>query len=352
MKHKYLLLISVIALVFGIIAASCAAPTPSTVPTTSAPPTTPSPEKVFTWKLSSTSVEADADWYINVKGFKDAVEEASGGKVLVDIFPAAQLVDPNSQVDACMKGAIDVTEHIAGLAAEIVPTALGSEMPYGCFNGEQSYKVHNEVLLPIQQKDYNSKNMYLVAWGPNGDLCFESTFPVNKVDDFKGKKIFSIPNCIWLANFGAALTDVPGLDMYMGLKLGTIDGLTWTTDTLEFANFKEVVKYVMFPILLRPTTHFSVNMDRWNEIGPDLQKKIQDGVNNHLMDWSRAYDDLCKKSYDASVKYGVKLNTLPDSEVAKMKVAANDFWKEVAGMSPSAAEMIDKYRAWQKANGI
>ena len=81
-----------------------------------------------------------------------------------------------------------------------------------------------------------------------------SNKPINEAEDFGGMKIWTIPNATWLASFGAAPTEVPGFDMYSAMRLGTIDGFTWTVGELEAGNLKEVVKDVLQPRLLTPGT--------------------------------------------------------------------------------------------------
>ena len=223
-------------------------------------------EKKTVWKFQSVVPETDCDWYVTLKRLKALIEEASEGQIEVKIFPAGVLCDPDSVVDAVTNGAIQGGHIIAGMAADRVPSCLGTEMPYGARDIYEHFEVHFLWgLIDIMREEYAQRNLHLLTVGTSGQVTFQSTVPVRKADDLKGKKIWAIPNAVWLSKLGASTVEVPGLDMYSALKLGTIDGFTWTVGELEYGNFKEVVKYVMQPRLLTPGTHIIVNKKAWEK---------------------------------------------------------------------------------------
>jgi TRAP-type C4-dicarboxylate transport system substrate-binding protein len=311
-------------------------------------------EKVFKWKIQDIGGEADSSQWILLKGMKKMIEEASGGRVQVSYFPAGTLTDPDSIVDAVAKGAIEGGGIIAGMAAHRAPSSLGSEMPFGARDRYHLHEIHSLWgLEDIMREEYAKSNIYLLASLYAGTIAFQSTAPIRTMGDLKGKKIWCTPNTLWLANFGAAITEVPGFDMYTALKLGTIDGFTWTIMELEYFKFKEVVKYIMDPPFLVPAMHLIINMEDWNALGPDLQRRIQDHVDANKFEVITKevvkYDEIAMKK---AAEYGVKTVSLPHAEVDKMKGEVKKFWEEVAGLSPHAKKMVETYRAWLKYKGL
>lgn len=316
--------------------------------------TASSAEKTFKWRIQDIGGEADSSQWILLKGMKKMIEEASGGRVKVEYFPAGTLCDPDSIVDAVAKGAIEGGGIIAGMAAHRVPSSLGSEMPFGARDRFHLHEIHSLWgLTDIMREEYAKSNIYLLGEVYAGTIAFQSTSPINTMKDMKGKKIWCTPNTLWLANFGAAITEVPGFDMYTALKLGTIDGFTWTVLELEYFKFKEVVKYIMDPSFLVPAMHIIINMKDWNAIGPDLQRRIQDHVDANKFEVitkeAVKYDEIALKK---AAEYGVKTVTLPPADVEKMKAEVKGFWNEVAGMSPHAKKMVETYNAWMKYKGL
>jgi len=309
-------------------------------------------EKKVQWKISTFIPESDADWYVTLERVKALIEEGSGGRIEVKIFPVGVLVDPDSLVDAVVSGAIQGAQILPGMAANRVPSALATEMPYGAKDAYEHHEVHVLWdLLDIMREEYAANNLQLLYFGTSGQVTFHSSFPVRKVTDLNGKKIWAIPNASWLGKFGASVVEVPGMDMYSAMKLGTIDGFTWTVGELEFGNFKEVVKYVMRPRLLTPGTHIILNKRAWDKLDANVQMQIQDHLLAHRFEVSKEYLTYDEKSLSASEAYGVKFIELPPEEVEKFKAAAEEFWNEVEGMSPAAGKMIKRYREFLKYKG-
>ncbi|WP_300457773.1 TRAP transporter substrate-binding protein DctP [Desulfobacula sp.] len=310
-------------------------------------------DKKVTWKIQSSFPESDCDWYVTLKRYKEIVESASNGLVAFEIFPAGTLVEPDSIVDAVANGAIQGGHIIGGTAADRAPSCLGSEMPFAARNMKEHYEVHFDWgLMDIMREEYEKRNLFLLTVGNSGQIAFESTFPVNTLDDLKGKKIWAIPNALWLTRFGASPVEVPGMDMYSALKLGTIDGFTWTIGELEFGNFKEVVTSVMQPRLLTPGTHLLLNLKAWKKLSPEIQQNILTAFKEKQLSISEEYASYDEKAVKASKAYGVKFIELPPAEVARLKQASQGFWKEVEGMSPAAAKMVKRYKEFLKAKGI
>jgi TRAP-type C4-dicarboxylate transport system substrate-binding protein len=307
----------------------------------------------YTWRIQGVFPEADGDWQVTMKGVKRLIEEASNGEIEVKIFPVGTLVEPDSVIDAVANGAIEGGHIIAGMAADRVPSCLATEMPFGVRDLYEHYELHFVWgIIDIMREEYASQNMHLLTAGFSGRLVFESSFPVRGVGDLAGKKIWAIPNALWLTEFGASTVEVPGLDMYSAIKLGTIDGMTWTMSELEVSNLKEVVKHVMMPPLLTPGTHIVINKKAWDDIGPELQRAVQNHVVANQIDLSRQYAENDQKAMRAAQEYGVQFTTLPPEDVAKMKAASEGFWDEIAGLGPHAKQMVESYRAYKTYRGI
>jgi TRAP-type C4-dicarboxylate transport system substrate-binding protein len=308
---------------------------------------------VITWRLQSAFPATDNDNIINASSIANDIETASGGKIKVELYPMGVLCAPEDITDAVSKGAIEIGQQIAGSAADKVPSAVGSEMPFGVQNREQAWELfHNYGMADIMRDEYAKQGIYLLTQCHNGSLCLMTTFPVNTVDDLKGKKLWAHPSAFWLSDFGAASVDVPGMDMYMALKLGTIDGMTWTLAELTSTKLEEVVKYVMYPQIITPQTHVLINMKAWNAIGPDLQKKIQDYVDAHWDEAAAAYDAANDTAVAEAKAYGVIFTTLDSTDLTKLTTDSRSFWDDIASLSPDAAKMVNLYKQYLKDKNI
>lgn len=306
----------------------------------------------YKWQVQSVVPETDADWYVTLKRMKEVVEKASDGAVEMEIFPVGALVGPDSVVESVASGAVDGGHIIAGMGSTHAPSALGTEMPFGVTSTKQHHELHFDAgLIDIMRGEYEEANIVLAGIGTSGQVVFMSNKPINSTEDLQGMKIWAIPNALWLAQLGSAPTEVPGFDMYSAMRLGTIDGFTWTLGELEAGNFKEVVSSVMQPHLLIPGTHLIINKDRWSELPQDMQVNIQNALMDAHLEIAAEYSAVDEKAVAAAREYGVKFTDIDEPGVAMLKEEAAGFWTEIEGASPAAEKMIAAYRAYLANTG-
>ncbi len=134
--------------------------------------------------------------------------------------------------------------------------------------------------------------------------------------------------------------------MYSAMRLGTIDGFTWTVGELEAGNLKEVVKDVLSSWLLTPGTHLIINKDRWAELPDDLQTKITGALEDAHLKIAAEYESVDAKAIAAAKAYGVKFPEISAEGLTKLKEASQAFWTEVEGASPASKKMVETYRAF------
>lgn len=301
----------------------------------------------FVWQVQSVLPETDTDYSVTLTHMKEAVEQASNGAIEMQIFPVGALVDPDIVVESVSSGAIDGGHIIAGMAANIAPSALGTEMPFGVVNAKQHHALHYGAgLIEIMRSEYAANDIQLAGIGTSGSLVFMSNKEIASSADLNGMKIFSIPNTIWLSEFGVSPTEVPGLDLYSALRLGAIDGITWTLGEIESTNLKEVVKFVMQPKLLTPGTHLIINKNRWDELPEQMRADVLMALEEAQLPSAQAYNDVDALAVAAAKDYGVKFVELDAASLTKLQAASQSFWDEVAGASPAAAKMVATYRSF------
>jgi TRAP-type mannitol/chloroaromatic compound transport system substrate-binding protein len=65
----------------------------------------------------------------------------------------------------------------------------------------------------------------------------------------------------------------PG-DIYQALERGVVDGFCWPLVTIRPWGWQEVTKYVVGPTFYKVCHPLLVNVDKWNQIPPDIQKAL------------------------------------------------------------------------------
>ncbi len=348
MTKRLLLILLALLLAISLVTISCT--TSTTSPSTTSPPQS---DEVFTWRWQCCDVPGETEWEVSDPLLEQLIEEASGGRVQVERYPLGMICGMDEMIGAVTTGTVEMINYPAGVASEIVPSSLLSEMPMGVRDGYDYYELHHAWgMLEVQREEYAEHGLYLLAPQYCGVGAIDSTFPINTLNDLDGKLIWLIPDLLWLENFGAAPTEVPDYDMYMATKLGTIDGFWWPYKGLKDYKHMEVVEYVMLPRLGAGGLHAVVSLDAWNALGPELQMRIQDRVDAHVYEAYAAIDEFTEIAMEEAKENGVQFITLSNADVARLSEASRAFWDEVAGLSPAAAEATEIYKAWMEYRGI
>jgi tripartite ATP-independent transporter DctP family solute receptor len=216
---------------------------------------------------------------VDAKYFKNLVEEKTGGKVQVEIYPAAQAFKPKEVINAVATGAIEagVTTNFewSGVLPEmdvfIVPF-LVTELPVieKSMNGEVGAmlfkKMETKGVVPLMWMLQTRTNIYT-----------SNNAPAILPSDFKGKKMRGTSKIMNLGSeaLGSSTMAISGPEVYTALQRGTIDiGLTGIDAALT-RHYYEVQKYgtvsndftVIHPVFVNPRF--------WNSLPADLQKIIR-----------------------------------------------------------------------------
>jgi TRAP-type C4-dicarboxylate transport system substrate-binding protein len=322
--------------------AGCAEPTaPAPSPS---PAPAPSPQ-VFKWKGQFQFSPGDLTTELIHKGVFEAIEKASSGQIQIEEYSADALVGSDEVFDAVAQGSIDIIPTSTGYWGGKLPAGVGdaSFLPLGWTSLEDYYDiVYNRGYFEILEKVYASRNIaYIGSLGGNVRLCLMTNSPVRKVEDIKGMKLRATGAFSqFVKDAGGSPAYIPPPELYMALKLGTIDGCFWSLPELEGMKMKEVVDYVIMPPFVSPpTSAFLVNMESWEALSPELQRAVKQAVKD-------SYFPLMEKMNQEELKAlesasGVEVITLTDSEFARFREMALGTWDAIASQSPEAKEMIN-----------
>jgi len=301
-------------------------------------------EKVIKWKMQASYPVGSSVTMHGVEWAK-AIEKLTNGRLKVDILPPGAMCDVKDVVTYLEKGVFDCSVTYGGFYTGLIPeTDLEIGLPQGHRTWDEVWDVmYNRGLGEIIQAAYDEHN---IKWYPCAADCyyhFNTNFPVNKLDDLKGKKIRALGVFgKYVQKLGCSVVVVPGAEMYMAMKLGTIDGAIYGATGLQDIKLHEVVKYYTLPTTAQIATSLVINKDSLKKLPDDLRALVEVGTRYILEDTSNRYITECKESLNKSVNMGsVTVCQLPEEEVAKMRTLVKPLWNELADKSPRMKKGVD-----------
>jgi TRAP-type C4-dicarboxylate transport system substrate-binding protein len=213
--------------------------------------------------------------------------------------------------------------------------------------------MYKRGLGEVIQAAYDEHN---IKWWPGAADCyyhFNTNFEVKKLDDLKGKKIRALGVYgKYVQLLGASPVVVPGAEMYMAMKLGTIDGAIYGATGLQDVKLHEVVKYYTLPTAAQIAISMCINKDSLKKLPADLREIVEKTMPEILDMTSAKYIQLCKDSLNKSVEIkSTAICNLPDAEVAKMRKLVAPLWDELAAKTPRMKKGVDILKTQMKDLG-
>lgn len=330
-----------IVLVSGLIFGGCVAPPPE-VPAPEKPEA-PTPE-VFVWKAQFNWYKGDTTRDFAWEPALKAIQEKSGGRLVINTFEPGALVPVEGMLSAAGTGAIDLALAAAS-RYPIIPQDLGiidSALPMAWSTPEDAWSIYYEHgLLDLLREVYmDSFNVYYPGpAGGSANYGFSTAFPVTSLDDFKGKKIRASASMTPMVEaIGALPVYVPGAELYMALKLGTVDGMCYSMSGFITQKFGEVITHVILPSLkCPPTAVWWINLDSWNTLPKDLQNLIEKEISDNFIPSTNRGIERDEESI-----YGADLVVvqLSDEEINKLRELAYQTWEITETKGPLAEKAV------------
>lgn len=283
MKNKIWSAFVALILVGSLLLAACAQPAPTPTPTPKPTPTpTPTPVKPITLRWADHSPPAGLR-FDGIDFMRKKIEERTGGRIKFDFYWGASLLKAKEML-------VGVQENICDIAY-VNPNYYPKQMAlWGAwttfFIGPEDQHITNDIWhkaigeIPDFEADLAKWNQMLVTYAGGTPYALISTTSVKGLDGFKGLKIRAPGrwDLVRLEAGGATPVSMPMTEAYMALDKGTIDGVLCNLEAQYRFKFHEPAKYVltMKPVWSPMPFLYTINLDVWNKLPPDIQEIILD----------------------------------------------------------------------------
>lgn len=180
--------------------------------------------------------------------FKALVEEKSGGRMTIDIYPSAQLGYDRELLESVQFGNLDLAINNSSTVSNFLPDFMALDYPflYKDWNHAMAF-ISSDVCKEIMNEGYGDNLVGLGMFARGFRSTCNSKRPLNNSDDFKGLKIRVIESTIYIKTFealGANVTAMSWGEVFTALQQGTIEAVELDYRTLYDERVQEVQKYL------------------------------------------------------------------------------------------------------------
>ena len=244
----------------------------------------------YVMKLSSPTInEVSREW---MKAMKAGVEQRSGGKIKVEMYPANQLGQLPATIEGVALGTIEVTLPAVGFVVGLEPRFQVFDAP-GLFDSlEHAARVFADPDVRKRLASFGAdKGVEPLVTFVNGPLGLLSHKPVHRLADFKGQKLRAPGGApIQMEPFkklGSSPLSIPLGEALPAMQNKTIDGMTAGIAVYTTFKYFDVAKgLTLLPGSFLVATGL-VNRKCMQSLGPDLEAMVRDESKKHEILFSK-----------------------------------------------------------------
>jgi tripartite ATP-independent transporter DctP family solute receptor len=257
------------------------------------------------------------------KKFADLVEQKSGGKIKVRVFPSGQLGGDLQNVSALQGGTLDLMVLNAGLLVGIVKEFAVFDLPFTFNTPEEADAVADG---PIGQKLFEK----LPEKGLVGLGYFELGFrnvtnsrrPIAKLEDFQGIKLRVLQSPLFIDMFnalGANTIAMPFPEVYTAMEQRVIDGHENPFTVILDSKMYEVQKFLSITRHIYNPQSVIMSKRTWDRLSNEEKAIIQDAAKEAVIYQRQVSRAKATEALEALKKAGMQVNEVSPEEIKRMR---------------------------------
>ena len=215
--------------------------------------------------------------------FGKLMEQATGGKIKVDVYAADQLTNGNQSegIQALMNGdPVQISMHSNLIYSAFDPRFNVVSLPYLFDSTEDADRILDGEGGEKMKEILSSYGLHCMGLAENGfrELT-NSVRPVKSVDDMKNLKLRVAGSNLLMKCYelwGADATNMNWSETYTALQQKTVDGQENPLPAIDAASVQEVQKYVSMWNANYDCLFFCINQDLYDSLTPEQQAVVDE----------------------------------------------------------------------------
>ncbi len=305
-----------------------------------------SSDQVYTITCSHATAETTS-LHAGSVAFKDYVEKASNGRIVVNIYPNAQLGGDRETIEGVQTGEITMMSSSNAVQVNFVPDAVIYDMPFLYPTTEFGRKVlDNEDFKSAISKSYAAAGFHYMGASDQGFRTLTCNKPVKTPDDLKGMTIRTMENEYHMATWkalGANPTPLAFNELYTALQQGTVDAQENPIELIYSQKFYEQQKYIVGTNHIFQTIVWIMNENFYQSLPDDLKKVVDEGAAVAVEAARKFQDDNLAKNSEEIKKGGSEFIDLSADELAAFSAKVGGVYDMVK--KDCGTEVYDAYMA-------
>ena len=221
--------------------------------------------------------------------FAQLMNERSGGKVTIDVYPAASLYNSGDAQDSIIMGTLDMCLGDTSLLSTDEPEYALFSLPFMFDSYDTAAEiVFGEIGQEIDSRMEENLGVKPLGWTWNNfrNMCTKD--PISSIADCKGYKLRSPGADIYMDTFttlGMSPNPLSWSEAYTAMQSGVVDGIESGLEAFYTQGFYELGNNICLSRHMISIIGPRINMDKWNSLNEATQQLMLDT-------WKECQDEL------------------------------------------------------------
>jgi tripartite ATP-independent transporter DctP family solute receptor len=296
---------------------------------------------------------ADHSWGRAAQFFKEELEKSTAGKITVEPHHVGALGKVRETIEMVRMGTLEAAVGGVAHIQRNVPELGITVLPFLWKDLTRIWEVLDGPLGKELDKRLLASNFYSLGFWDNGFRHVSTNKrPVRSVEDLKGIKIRTLPTPVHIAFFkalGANPTPMDFTELFEALRTGVVDAQENPPSMTYTAKFYEVQKYYSLTAHVNEVGAIVMSKAFYDKLPKDLQVAV-DAAAKKASAWQRVENEKDNQKYLKDLeKAGMKVNTVPEEELAKFrKIALQVYPEAIKDFGKNGKELTDRFVAANK----
>ncbi len=255
--------------------------------------------------------------------FGERLSELTDGRIKVEIYPST-LGDEVSYLEQLQMGTVELAKVSVGTLNGLYTDLQVFNLPFLFKSGDELWTVLESEVGDWILSGLNEYNLQGIGFTDNGSRSFFTTFPIQSLDDFKGRTLRVQANPVMMSMIeclGANPVNVAANEMYSAVQTGVCEGGENNLNYILSESYVEVAPYITLDKHTTAMDVICMNLDLWNSLSAEDQAAVK-----QAMDEATEYD---REIWDAAVEESIQGLKAQGAQVIELDDATLESFREV-----------------------
>lgn len=304
------------------------------------------------WTMPSSFPKAAPGVGTNATRFAELVEQISGGRIVIEVFGAGELVPPFAVEDAVQAGNAPIGHGTPYYAASKtaaahwftgVPFGLTATEYYAWLKWGGGQEIWSDIYATRDLVPFYSGNSGTQAGG-----WFKNR--IESLADLQGlnMRIAGLGGEM-MRKLGVNAVLMPATEIFQSMQSGAIDAAEWVGPLLDQAfGLQRITNLCYTPAYAEPGASLQVvvNAGVWADLADDLKAIVEAAALQASMEALGQFDYFNVGAMKSLQEAGVEFLAFPEDVVAAMKTAWAEVKEEQRASSADVARVLESYDAF------